>query len=533
MRQTLALLAAAVALAGCGAASTAPEEYDQPFTSDVATLLDFDFDGELTAAAGSNPRGHIRAQLLYTVGSLNGDHGVARLERLQLSGVTTTYVGGGLYRTRYHARLPVAWGSKSNLPTAYTFTLPRRSDAPSTFTARYGRTCNDGEPAAVTDNNFWYHWRPSAAGCAPADDDVVRLPAAVRVSHENSVARYPEYQRIWEDGRLEVLAVFGKYEAGATSGDDPGIAAFDAFIAAVRAEFPSAAATPADLPVDPGVRAPDVTFELTRDDGRQIAIVALLIDSVGSVGAAFERRYGDLTPGADVILYNGHAGLGANVRLLQHKGHFFPGKYQIIFLDGCDTFAYVDDTLPRIRAALNPDDPTGTKYLDLVTNAMPAYFVSMPGSTMALIRALAAPTQPKSWGAIFRDVDPSQVAVVTGEEDNEFTPSYDPGPLWNGFDADGVVGYKQTRSWTTELLQPGTYVFASTPEPSNSRGDADLRVRVGAPPTITSTYKCRSYVANSDERCTVKLTAPARVYLAVTGDSSAPARFDLDGWQQP
>jgi hypothetical protein len=86
-------------------------------------------------------------------------------------------------------------------------------------------------------------------------------------------------------------------------------------------------------------------------------------------------------------------------------------------------------------------------------------------------------------------------------------------------------------SWTTETLAPGTYVFATAPEPSNSSGDADLRIRVGAPPTITSAYKCKSYVANSNERCTLKLTSPGQVYLSVTGDSTALARFNVDGFQ--
>ena len=131
----------------------------------------------------------------------------------------------------------------------------------------------------------------------------------------------------------------------------------------------------------------------------------------------------------------------------------------------------------------------------------------------------------------YLEPDASQVAVVTGEEDNVFTPGYDPGASWNGFNNKGVVGYKQTISWTTETLQPGTYVFATSPEPSNSSGDADLRVRVGAPPTITPDYKCKSYLYNSNERCQIKLTAPAQVYLSVTGDSTALARFNVDGWQ--
>ncbi|HXU72450.1 MAG TPA: PPC domain-containing protein, partial [Polyangia bacterium] len=297
--------------------------------------------------------------------------------------------------------------------------------------------------------------------------------------------------------------------------------------------FPTATAYPLGLPVDPGIndRADDVTFELVRGDGTEINITAILVPSVPSAGAAFNKRYAELATNADLVMYNGHAGLGANVRYLSTLGHWFPGKYQILFMDGCDTFAYIDDTIPKQRAALNADDPTSTKYMDMVSNAMPAYFVSLSGSTMALIRALAAPNAPTSWTNIFRDVDASQVAVVTGDEDNVFTPGYDPGASWNGFNQHGVVGYKQTISWTTETLQPGTYVFTTSPEQSNSSGDADLRIRVGAPPTITSTYKCQSYVANSNERCTLKLTSPGQVYISVTGDSTALARFNVDGFQ--
>src|SRR5262249_26321342 len=151
-----------------------------------------------------------------------------------------------------------------------------------------------------------------------------------------------------------------------------------------------------------------------------------------------------LTPGADMILYNGHAGLGANVRALQQKGQFFPGTYQIVMMNGCDTFAYVDDTMQKTRALLNPSDPTGSKYLDVIANAMPAYFNSLPDTAMALIRALADLSSPMSYDQILAEIDPAQVVVVTGEEDNVFTPTYDDGVTWNGFYGTGTVGYKQT-----------------------------------------------------------------------------------------
>jgi hypothetical protein len=190
-------------------------------------------------------------------------------------------------------------------------------------------------------------------------------------------------------------------------------------------------------------------------------------------------------------------------------------------MNGCDSFAYIDTTLQTTRAALNPDDPSGTRYMDQATNSMPAFFISMPSASMAFLHALLEypAGEPTSYGDIFHSIDDNQIVVVTGEQDNVFTPEYDPGPLWNGLEAHDSVGKYQTKTYQTEVLQPGNYVFTTLADPAHPGGDADLRVRVGAPPTITSTYKCPSYTANSNERCLVHVTTPSVVYVAVTGDA--------------
>jgi hypothetical protein len=512
-------------------------ELEAPFTSDVATLLELEFDGELVSSSAVNLKNQVRAQLLYTVGHFNAEPGVSRLDKMKASNLTAVAIGGGLYRIRYHVILPVAWGSKTDLPTSYTLTLPRRVDATgqAAFTAKYGQSCNDGEGDAVNVSNFWYHYRPHADGCTLADADVFAVTSPAKVSPDNTtVAKYPEYQKVWEDNALRVVAVFGKYAKGATSNDDAGIASFNAFIASIRAELPDAQTTPANLPVDPGVAAPDVTFEVRRADGNSISVVAILVDEVASVGPAFDTRYNQVTTGADLIIYNGHAGLGANVRALSAKGKWFPGKYQMFFLDGCDTFAYVDNALSDARARLNANDPNGTKYMDVITNAMPAYFMYMPQASMALIRALLHPEAPVSYGRIFQDVDVSQVVVVTGEEDNVYTPSYDPGAIWNGMNVVGEVSYKQSVQYETEVLRPGKYAFTMTPDAAISGGDGDLRVRVGAVPTLTATYKCPSYIYNSNEKCVITVATPSKVYLTATGDSvTAVAKYQIDAWQLP
>jgi hypothetical protein len=260
-------------------------------------------------------------------------------------------------------------------------------------------------------------------------------------------------------------------------------------------------------------------------------VTALLVDEARTAPAAFQKRYAELTPGADMIVYNGHAGLGSNIAALQQMGNFFPGKYQIAFLDGCDSFAYLDDTLAKRRAALNPDDPSGTKYLDIVTNAMPAYFDNMPTATMALFNALLDDAHPKTYQAIMQNISPDHVVMATNEEDNVYTPGMSAAawPSAAGVITEvGFVGKSESVLYTSDLLPAGKYVFELVPEGAFPGGDGDLRVRAGAAPDTTQTYKCKSYIANSNERCAMTLAAPTKVFMSVTGDAAGvQSHFEL------
>ncbi len=524
-------LSCALAVGGCGDDNIDTAEND--FTSAVATLLDFEFDGELLSKSALNPTDKVRAQLIYTVGHLNQERSVSRLNAVEITNVQTTWVGGGFYRIRYHAKLPVAWGSKSNLPARYTLTLPRRVDSAgqALFQSTYGASCTERGGYTLTSANFWYHYRPGESGCSFANDDISVAVASVTESTLNREDAYPEYHRIWEDGVLDVVAVFGKNERGATHNGDAGIAAYNDFIAAVRDRFPDAATTPLEVPHAPGNAVRDITFEVETEAGR-VSIVALLVDEVATAPSSFDARFAEATPRADLILYGGHAGLGKNVRALTDKARWFPGKYQLLFFNGCDTFAYESDALVKARKALNPSDPTGTKFLDVMHNAMPAYFHRLAEAAIAVIDAAIEPDAPRSYETIFEAIDPKQVVLVTGDEDNEFHPELATEPLWAGMNESGSVSYQEVRSYVTEVLPAGRYVFELTPEPSMPGGDADLFLRVGAAPSTTSTYKCPSYRYNTNERCFVTLTAPAAVHLRTKGDTSGSSPYLLRGWER-
>ena len=138
-------------------------------------------------------------------------------------------------------------------------------------------------------------------------------------------------------------------------------------------------------------------------------------DNVRTAGATFDARYAELSTRADLIVYNGHAGLGSNVRALASKGRWTAGQYAIVFMNGCDTFAYVDSALWDAHARVNPDDPTGTKHLDIVMNAMPAYFSSMPAATMAMVRGLMAFDAPRNYEQLFANIRKARDAMPIAE----------------------------------------------------------------------------------------------------------------------
>jgi len=501
-------------------------------SSALATVLDFEFDGELLTDYAWDTRRVIQDQLLYTIGHLNGNKAVGRLDKLDLTNVTTTPTDNGKTLVTYHAKMPVAWGSKTNLPTAYTLTLPRDVSyaGQQAFTDKYKTTCVDWGAHDVSTGSMWYYYRPAKSGCNLAQDDVVKLPVTVTVSAVNTTGKYPEYHKVWEDNAFNVVAVFGKYEDGATSASDAGIAAYNEFVGAIRSRLDTfgLATTPENVPASPGVATPDIEFRATLADGKKVQVNALLVDNVANATTAFYDRYEGLSTRADLIVYNGHAGLGQNVRALAKKGKWVAGQYVIVFMNGCDTFAYVDGSLAQTRAAINPDDPTGTKYMEIVTNAMPAYFASDSEATMTLVGGLLNYAEPRTYERMFKDIDPHQIVLVTGEQDNVYFPGYTEGGTepsvepWSGLSESGAIAKNEEHRFETPALAAGTYEFKMT-----GTGDADLYVRVGTAPTA-QLYDCRPYRSGSNETCVVNLTSEAPIHVMVRGYATS-STYQLAG----
>lgn len=505
-----ALLVGSLLAVACGGAESSDNTEDgskteDEFTSNQAALLDFDFDAELVTDGFGSQASLIEAQLLYTIGHLNEQNSVGRLDKVTLSNVTSESLGDGKKKIKYHAKLPV--------DVSYS--------GQEAFTEKYKTKCIDFSAHDVDSGSMWYYYRTGR--CTLDAADIVVSTATITRSNENTEGKYPEYDKVWADNELHVVSIFGKYEDGKTSNSDAGISAYNRFLDATKSALAAYApeVSPVNVPSNPGVSNPDVTYSATLPDGRKVVVTAILVDSVTSMSGDASARYEALSGNADLIAYNGHAGLGQNVRALAQKGTWNAGQYVILFMNGCDTFAYVDGSLAKTRAEINADDPTGTKYLDFVTNSMPSFFSSMANATTTIVKGLLRYDTPMTYEQIFEGIDDSQFVLVTGEEDNTFTPGNEPEPPqgWAGVNEAFSLANKAERRFETGVLPAGSYEFKIT-----GSGDADLYVKAGERVT-NRVYDCRPYRSDSTETCTVNLTEPANVSVMVHGYRASDVTF--------
>jgi hypothetical protein len=416
---TLAL-AASLAAACSAAGPSEGSEREAPITSNVATFVEMEFDGEVVGGEDDDARKLVHAQLFYTVGDFTSFDANGRVGFVELSNVQRRDEAGGLSRVSYHAKLPVAWprARQDKIPETYAIVVPLRADAEgqSAFNDAYDGKCGRNEYGRAT---FWHDFRPNASGCELRDADVLRARAAVRRAKNITEGRYPEYAEIWKDKRFEVVAFFGAADSTSSEGDI-GVRQYERFLSGVRSSLPGSTLTE-NAKSDSIAR--DVTIDAPLAGGRTVRVTSLLVDTIFSAGADLEARYAPLSARADLVLYNGHSELSKNTKSLARRGTIEKGHYQLFVFNSCDTFAYLDTALvDRHREANGADDPTGTKTLDIVSNVLPSFFVNYADTSLSIYRALLDDVKPKTYNQILDELPSDQIVVVAGEEDNAFNP---------------------------------------------------------------------------------------------------------------
>ena len=94
MRSSLPLILVMLAACSSSVEGDDTNELLDAYSSSEAVLLDFEFDGEVATASTWDAESTINDQLLYTIGHLNADNSVGRLDNLELPNIVKTQDAG-------------------------------------------------------------------------------------------------------------------------------------------------------------------------------------------------------------------------------------------------------------------------------------------------------------------------------------------------------------------------------------------------------------------------------------------------------
>ena len=300
------------------------------------------------------------------------------------------------------------------------------------------------------------------------------LPLSLRFTTiRRTENKYPDYHRLFDDGRLSVQAFFGEDKH-----DDPndyGARNTFTYVRSVLRARPelrlTSTAPTADLTrvtlngttysnLTPQVLAgiivdntgypSGVTFaqqsdfrreviRLWRDkqivfsapatvtiNGRAQSVTVELKVYYGdeeSFGSGAVQRYTRAFQDADVFQYTGHSHLGAGpLDARNYSAASFPNRYQVLMINSCVSFNYYNRFFDM--------HPGGTRNLDTVTNGLPVYLEGsgessarfaigfLDGQFRSYLQVLQSMKLNLRWE---QDYDPNRVA--DGETDNTYSPS--------------------------------------------------------------------------------------------------------------
>lgn len=404
---------------------------DQKFDSNTSTVYDLKIDeGKLIVFTPNLPliRRQITSQLSFLVGYFNHFNSGPLLShaKFNIESVKEDTTGRGKYLVTYSALVPVAWTNRKKAPTHFEVILPNRSGPQffenllSEFKDGSLSDCREqNESLSVV--NLFYHYRPQRRNCNFSDDTIAnrfafKLDASFSPSKLQTSNKSPEYARIWDDGLLDILLVFAKDKIGNRDYYDNGSLSYYQTFKKLNKTFDQLISSNVDF--NWSLRNNMQRFienEYLLEDNRRVRLRILLVDRITIATSSEIEKIKKYSAEADYVMYNGHAGLGSNIDRFMSLVEFDKSKYQIYFLNGCDTFSYYPSSAMTKVERTNTGDKA-SKWVDLITNAMPSYFNSMASNTTKMVEALI--DGKVTYKEILKEIDDYQNATVMGEEDN-------------------------------------------------------------------------------------------------------------------
>jgi hypothetical protein len=273
-----------------------------------------------------------------------------------------------------------------------------------------------------SEGDFWYFWNPFQRDCPLNEGHLAKISATVKL-RPSTTRTLPEYNLLYGDNgngqKLKVVAIFGIDESFQSG--DLGRTSYTNFLKLLSAnEFTKTSDANKH-------KVFTLTDRRSFDLEMHVWLMEPGTEEFNKVAIeAMEGANADAKDAADIMLYDGHSGLG---------GYFSPenfadslgrelklpkSKYQIFAFQGCSTYAYYNKMYFDLKKTSS--DRKGTKSLDILTAGIGLDFsVGAQQSYEILSRLLNGKKQ--TWQTIVNslyNVSPELSAIhqINGDEDN-------------------------------------------------------------------------------------------------------------------
>ena len=205
----------------------------------------------------------------------------------------------------------------------YEAVVPR---SPYRIFTQYGNICSRGDHGELWDSCYWYTWAPDKSTCTI---DKGTMTVTIDKVFDAGVTRYPEYDRLIEDGKVTALVFFGKvsHDDGPIE-EDFGYRSMESFISKLEQAGFSKGTSP------DGLRR----YSKTEGGVTEIVDISGPEDFEGLNDWAHSGTFRTAVQHHEVVVYNGHSILGSSP--MWSDMSLYPDGYQVFFFNGCLGYEY-------------------------------------------------------------------------------------------------------------------------------------------------------------------------------------------------
>ncbi|MBS1986071.1 MAG: hypothetical protein JST16_18060 [Bdellovibrionales bacterium] len=319
---------------------------------------------------------------------------------MQISVVNTKSVSGGTEVT-YDASglLLVHQRAAEKILAKTSFTLPLPYD----LDKIYNKKCTDKEYDSLGD--YWYFYDPYRQGCQYLLDQPYSRNVVMKISVPAQVPTTPDLDLASlrgdnGNGAKFSIYVINGFNDDTMASDDEGRMGFEALNRHLKKtgyeESVEDAAPEHPLYVYTKTVSTPESGEITVEIRHLLALTDIESDDT-----TFAKFFREAAEQGDVIVYNGHSGLGGNLDIasLEDKAgkfHFSPTKKQLFFFDACSSYSYYLQEFTRDRTP---------GQVNVISYGLESYFFTSEAVLESLFNTLLGEASERPWQEIMDDME--------------------------------------------------------------------------------------------------------------------------------